>query len=94
MKGTRNLIYLGLVMAMLIYAIPLLEIGQGFTPENIFAFVWIVLAVLVIAAHLHQILGVDEETRRQLARVKRYRSWQWSRMISGKPKQKFKIRGQ
>ncbi|HEY0826532.1 MAG TPA: hypothetical protein VGE40_00405 [Bacilli bacterium] len=91
MKGSKNLIYLGVVLAMLVYAIPLLEIGQGFTPKNIFAFVWIGLAMLVIAAHLHQILGVDEETRKQLARVKRYKSWQLAEMINGKPKRKLRM---
>lgn len=80
MKELKSVAYMSVALGMLIYAVPRLEIGQGFTAATVFSIVWIGFALLTVAAHLHRILGVDEETRQELARVRRHarmRREQW-----------------
>lgn len=84
MKGTKNMIYLALALAMLIYAVPQLEIGQGLTAPTIFSIAWICFALMIIAAHLHELLGVDEEQRRELAKIKRMKAWQLEQAVQGR----------
>lgn len=73
MKGWKHLLYLGAAIGMLAYAVPKLSIGNGLTPESIFGAVWICFALLIIAANLHELLGVDAETKERLRHVKRMR---------------------
>lgn len=89
MKNYQNLIYLVLAISMLVYAVPQLEINSQLTKSTIFALVWLSIALLVIAANLHVILGVTKETKSRLASVKRMRAWQteqrWSRILEKLP---------
>lgn len=78
-KGLQ-VISLGLAIGLLLYAVPRLEIGQGFSLPTLFAIVWLSMILLIIAAYLHHLLGVDEETRNELARIRSYKRWrnqQW-----------------
>ncbi|WP_068773520.1 hypothetical protein [Paenibacillus sp. FJAT-26967] len=84
MKGLKNVIYMSLALGMLLYSVPQLNIGEGFTLPTVAGVVWICFALLVIAAHLHELLGVDEETRQDLVRVKRMKRWQNEQKIQGK----------
>lgn len=86
MKGLKNVVYMSLALGMLFYAVPRLEMGHGFTAPTIFGIVWIAFALLIVAAHLHEILGVDEETRKELSRIDRMKKWQAEQMLSGKRK--------
>lgn len=86
MKGLKNVIYMSLALGMLFYAAPRLEMGQGLTAGTIFGVVWIGLALLIVAAHLHEILGVDEETREELGRIDRMKKWQLEKTLQGKRK--------
>jgi len=86
MKGLKTIIYMSVAGGMVIYAVPKLEMGQGFTLPTIFGIVWISMALLVIAAHLHQIIGVDEETKKQLERINKYKKWRMEQFILGKSK--------
>jgi len=63
MKGLQNLIYLIFALGMLIYAIPQLQVGHGFSKETLFAAVWLGFALIVIASHLYVILKVEQEVR-------------------------------
>lgn len=81
MKGTKNVVFLALTLGMLIYAVPHLEVGGGWTMPTVFGIAWIGFALLVVAAHLHEILGVDEETRRELSRVKHMKRWQTEQFL-------------
>jgi hypothetical protein len=78
--------YMGLALGMLFYAVPRLDIGAGFTLPNIFGIVWVLFALMIVAAHLHEILGVEEETKRELAKVKHMKKWQLEQMLQGKRK--------
>ncbi|WP_246067110.1 hypothetical protein [Paenibacillus koleovorans] len=80
MKRWRNVIYMSLALIMLIYAVPRLEMGSGWTLPTVAGVVWIALALTVVAAHLHRILGVDEtqeDEARQVRQVARMRRQQW-----------------
>jgi hypothetical protein len=63
MRGLKHVIHMSLALGMLFYSLPQLEIHSELTLSTIFAVVWISMALLVIAAHLHEILGVEEEQR-------------------------------
>ncbi|MNI88834.1 hypothetical protein D3C73_1461660 [compost metagenome] len=76
MKSWKNLLYMCVALGMLIYAVPRLSMGGGLTVETVFGAVWICFALLIVAAHFHELLGVDKETKermRQVKRMKRYR---------------------
>lgn len=76
MKSWKNILYMSIALGMLLYAVPQLAMGGGFTAETVFGVVWMCFALLVVAAHLHDLLGVDAETKeriRQVKRMKKYR---------------------
>ena len=83
-KGAKNIAYMAAALGMLFYAVPKLDIGQGMTLPTIFGIIWICFALLIIAAHLHEILGVDEEERKERNRIKRMKKWQLEQLIRGK----------
>lgn len=70
--------------AMLIYAVPQLDIGHGWTEETIFAAFWIVISLLIVAAHLHEWIGVDEQTQKDLKAVKRYKYWRMQQKMTAR----------
>ncbi len=51
-----------------------------------FRLVWIGFALLVVAAHLHELLGVEEEQKRTLLKIKRMKRWQLQQAVTGKRK--------
>ncbi|ANE48453.1 hypothetical protein SY83_21640 [Paenibacillus swuensis] len=71
MKGARRVLYLGLALGLLMFAVPRLENGYGLTLPTLFSCIWICFSLLIIASQLHFLLGVDEEQRKELARIKR-----------------------
>ncbi|ULO05880.1 hypothetical protein H1230_22905 [Paenibacillus sp. 19GGS1-52] len=70
-------VYLLVALAMLLYAMPKLSLANG--PSWVFGFgvVWSIFAFLVIAAHLHFIIGVDEEKAKRLEAVRKHKLEQW-----------------
>jgi hypothetical protein len=84
MKGLKNVILMSFALGMLIYSVPRLDFSNGFTMASIFGIVWICMALLVIAAHLHEILGVDQEQKQELIRIKRMKRWQLEQAVQGK----------
>ncbi len=84
MKDMKSVIGLSLALGMVIYAVPRLEIGQGYALPAVFGIVWLALMLLIIAAHLHRLLGVDEETRREMAKVKKFQRWKLEQAIRAK----------
>ena len=81
MKGLKNIVYLSFALGMLLYSLPHLKMGQGASLPTIFAVVWLVFALTIIAAHLHAIIGVDEEAEKQLERVMRVRAWRMQQTL-------------
>jgi preprotein translocase subunit SecF len=84
LKEAKSILSISLAVGMLIYAVPRLEIGQGFTAPTIFGIVWLCMSLIIIAAHLHHILKVDEETARELANVKKFKRWRTQQFIQRK----------
>ena len=84
MKGSKNVIGLSLILGMFIYAVPQLRIGEGWTLPTIFGVSWLAFALIIIAAHLHDIIGVGEETRMELKKVDRMKRWQMEQRLRGR----------
>lgn len=57
------MIYLICALGMLLYALPRLEVGDGLSLPTIFGVIWILMALLIIAAHLRIVLRVDNEKK-------------------------------
>ncbi|MCZ8518358.1 MULTISPECIES: hypothetical protein [Paenibacillus] len=85
-RGTRSLLYLGLSLGMLLFAVPRLDFGGGWSLPSVFGVVWCAFALLLVAAHLHELLGVEEETKRELLKVKRMKRWQLEQAVQGRRK--------
>ncbi|MCR2802552.1 hypothetical protein [Paenibacillus soyae] len=79
-KG-RHLLYLIAALAMLFYALARLE--QGGTGEGfrVFWYAWLGFAAVIIAANVNMLLFVNEEKRRELARIKKAKALQWERSL-------------
>ncbi|OXM84264.1 hypothetical protein [Paenibacillus rigui] len=86
MKEMKPIIYMGLTLGMLFYAVPRLDIQGDSKLATFFGIIWIAFALVIVAAHLHELLGVEEETKRQVAKVKRMKRWQLEKAIQGKGK--------
>ncbi|WP_209851274.1 hypothetical protein [Paenibacillus sediminis] len=71
-----------LALSMLLYALPHISFGSNFTWADLFGAVWAAFALLVIGAHLHFLLGVNEETAQQLAKVRRAKIEGWQGRIA------------
>lgn len=75
MKSVKPVMGLSGAFGLLLFALPRLEMGQGLTLPSLFGAVWLGMILLVIGAHLHEMLGVDEETRQEMDRIREYRRW-------------------
>ncbi|GAA0385717.1 hypothetical protein [Paenibacillus motobuensis] len=73
----KHAVYLILALAMLVYAIPLIKFQPGGGFVSWFGMVWAAFALLVIGAHLHFLLGVNEEKQRALDAVRRAKLSEW-----------------
>lgn len=85
-KGTKNIVFMGLALGMIAFAVPNIDLRAWTSPGTIFGVVWIAFALLVVAAHLHELLGVEEEQQRKLLQIKRMKRWQLQQAMTGKRK--------
>ena len=69
-RKAKHMFYAMLALAVLAVGVTQIEVAAGWTWQNGFAAVWLLLALLTAAAHLARLLRSDEEER-QLARIKR-----------------------
>jgi hypothetical protein len=83
-KEWKSVAYMSIALGMLIYAVPRLDLGHGFILPTIFGIVWLGFALLIVSAHLHRILGVDEETKQELNRVRKISKMRREQWIVGK----------
>ena len=72
-----HVLYMLLALAMLLYALPMITFSSGDIWISVFGVVWVLFAFLVIAAHWHVILGVDEEKKKALERIRQAKFQQW-----------------
>ncbi|WP_426640444.1 hypothetical protein [Paenibacillus illinoisensis] len=87
LKKTKHVIYLLIALSMLVIALPRISFAGGMDWVNIFGIVWVLFSLLIIGAHLHFILGVDEEKKRALEAVRRAKLRQWEMKLVDKQEQ-------
>ncbi|CAM3449807.1 hypothetical protein [Marinicrinis lubricantis] len=80
---TWNYIGMIAVVAMGLYALPKLRVGEGASLPTLFAIAWLAFALIILAAHLHRLLHVDEAKQKELARIRRMRKWQQQQWMTG-----------
>lgn len=73
----KHTIYLIAALGMLVYALPSISFKGGFTWTALFGAVWAGFALLVIAAHMHILIGVDEGKQKALDEIKKEKMRQW-----------------
>lgn len=79
----RRLITLILSLAVLFYAIPRLPLTWEVSAPSLFAFSWLSLALLVVAANWRSVLGIDREEAKQLERIRNLKAWQQEEWMRG-----------
>lgn len=88
MKGWLNVAYMAVALGLITIGVTQLEMNPDSTIVTVFTLVWLAFALLVVAANLHEILGVDEETKHELARIRRMKYLSVTQQrIAGKIKQ-------
>ncbi|MDU5143485.1 MAG: prominin family protein [Paenibacillus dendritiformis] len=83
-KIWKHVLSIGAALVMLVIVLPTLSFKAGWTPSFWFGIVWCAFALLIIAAHLHRLLGVDEETEQELKRIKQEKMRRWEERLSSK----------
>ncbi|MHA6529569.1 hypothetical protein [Paenibacillus sp. BAC0078] len=73
----KHAAYMLAALVMLLYALPQLSFQSGPSWALGFGVVWCIFAFLVIASHLHFIIGVDEEKQKRLEAVRKHKLEQW-----------------
>lgn len=86
MKGLKNVVYMSVALGMIVYAVPRIDMSGTATLQTVFSIVWIAFSLMIVAAHLHELLGVDEEKRKELDKIKRMKRWQMEQLVKGKRK--------
>lgn len=84
LKKAKHVIYLLIALSMLVIALPRISFAGGMDWVNIFGIVWVLFSLLIVGAHLHFILGVDEEKKRALEAVRRAKARQWEMKLLDK----------
>lgn len=79
MNMWKHIAYLCAALGMLGYAVPRLSVGDGLSAGSVFGAVWICFALLVIAAQLYELLGVDARKRERMRQVKRMKGFRFQR---------------
>lgn len=83
-RKTRTVLYFALAAGMLIFAVPRMQIGGGWTEETIFSTAWICMALLIIAAQLYHLIGVNDKVEQDIKTLKRYKYWRIQQQIMHK----------
>ncbi|PYE52545.1 hypothetical protein DFQ00_101483 [Paenibacillus barcinonensis] len=91
LKKTKHVIYLLIALSMLVIALPRISFAGGMDWVNIFGIVWVLFSLLIVGAHLHFILGVDEEKKRALEAVRRAKLRQWEMKLLDKQEQRKSV---
>ncbi|GGH57821.1 hypothetical protein [Paenibacillus silvae] len=91
LNKTKHVIYLLVALSMLVIALPRISFAGGLDWVNIFGIVWVLFSLLIVGAHLHFILGVDEEKKRALEAVRRAKLRQWEMKLLDKQEQRKSV---
>ncbi|MFD3257884.1 hypothetical protein ACE3MQ_04645 [Paenibacillus lentus] len=80
----KHAVYLILALGMLIYALPLISFNPDTGWLSLFGIVWAAFAFMIVGAHLHFLLGVNEEKQRALEAVRRAKLREWQGKLQAK----------
>lgn len=69
----KSILYLILSLTVVFYALPRIPLIHTQFEAQLFSGIWLVFALLILGAHLDQLLGLDEEKRKRLQRLKHVR---------------------
>jgi len=69
----KSLIYFIVSLATMFYALPRIPLLGYNNGAFIFSIVWLLFGLLVVGAHLDQMIFLDEKKRKRLARLKKIR---------------------
>jgi hypothetical protein len=78
-KG-RHVLYLLIALAMLVYALPRLELSAPWSLMSVFGLVWILFALVIVTAHVNALV-MNDEKRRELARIKKAKALLWEQKL-------------
>lgn len=84
MRAWKHGLYIAVAAAMIIIALPRLDISGGWNLPTVFGVVWLCFALMIIASHLHQLLGVDEAEKERLEQIKRVRKHEMQQLFQGR----------
>lgn len=76
----RHVLYLLIAIAMLVYAFPRLELSAPWSLMSVFGLVWIVFASIIIISHVNALV-MNDEKRKELARIKRAKALLWEQKL-------------
>lgn len=76
--------FIGFIAALtiLFYAVPKLPIHAAHSEASLFAAVWLCFALLIVAAHLYYLFGVDRQEEEAYRRVQRLKRWRMQQQIA------------
>jgi len=90
-KG-RHVLYLLIALAMLVYAFPRLELNAPWSLMSVFGLVWILFSLIIITSHVNA-LFMNDERRKELARIKRAKAVLWEQKLTSKVTATRRARG-
>lgn len=88
----RHVLYLLIALAMLVYALPRLELNAPWSLMSLFGLVWLLFASLIVIANVNALV-MSEEKRKELARIKRAKAQLWEQKLLQKANSSRKARG-
>lgn len=77
----RHVVYLALALVMLGIGLPEMRFAAEWSAHVVFSFSWAAFVLLIVAANLYALLGMDEDTAKQLQRVKLAKRLAWQRQL-------------
>lgn len=77
----KTLIYFIFSLAAVFYALPRLPFLSENQTATFFSAIWLLFALLIVGAHLDHLLGLDEEKRKRLTKLKKYQLWRKEQKI-------------
>lgn len=90
-KG-RHVLYLLIALAMLVYAIPRLELNAPWSLMSVFGLVWILFSLIIITSHVNALV-MNDDRRKELARIKRAKALLWEQKLVQKATTARRARG-
>lgn len=80
-RKRKGFVYLIIALTILMYAVPRLPIHSADSAASLFAAVWLCFALVVLAAQLYHLFGVDREEEESYRKVQRMKRWKMEQQL-------------